>query len=72
MMFCNYYRNCNIDACDGYWCRTPLIIAAYRNHITAVRIFLENNADMQIKDKLGNQPIHVAADGGSYEYVNAH
>ena len=34
-----------------------------------MRILLESNADMQIKDKLGNQPIHVAADGGHYEYV---
>ena len=34
-----------------------------------MRILLENNADMEIKDKLGNQPIHVAADGGHYEYV---
>lgn len=64
-------RNCTIDACGGYQCRTPLTIAAYRNHVIAVRILLENNANMQIKDKLGNQPIHVAADGGSCEYVNA-
>lgn len=63
------YRNCNIDACGGYQRRTSLIIAAYRNHVTAVRILLENNADMEVKDTLGNQPIHVAADSGSFEYV---
>ena len=48
---------------------TPLHIAARRNHTLAVRILLEKGADMQLKDDNGEQPIHIAAEAGNYEYV---
>ena len=48
---------------------TPLHIAARRNHTSAVRILLEKGADMQLKDDNGEQPIHIAAEAGNYEYV---
>ena len=65
------YRNCNIDAQDDKQ-RTPLIYAVHYNHTAVVRILLENNADMQLKDETGVQPIHMAAIICNYEYVNVH
>ena len=62
------YRDCDIDAVDSLH-HTPLHIAARRNHTSAVRILLEKGADMQLKDDNGEQPIHIAAEAGNYEYV---
>ena len=62
------YRKCNKDAIDDSH-RTPLHGAARRNHVAAVKILLEHNADMELKDEDGDQPIHVAAENGHQEYV---
>ena len=48
--------------------KTPLHWAAERNNTTAVRILLENSANMHLKDKFGDQPIHLAALFGRYKY----
>lgn len=45
-------------------------MAASNNHIDVVMILLENNADMQLKDENGDQPIHVAAEQGHHKYNN--
>ena len=37
-----------------------------------MRILLKKGADMQLKDDNGDQPIHLAAEAGHYEYVDIH
>ena len=64
-------RDCKIDAVDSLH-HTPLHIAARRNHTSAVKILLEKGADMRLKDDNGDQPIHIAAEAGHYEYVDIH
>ena len=49
---------------------TPLHKAAYWNSLQAVRILLQNGADVELKDKHGDQPIHKAAKKGNNEYVD--
>ena len=49
--------------------QTPLHYAALRNNTEAVRILLQNGADVELKDKHGDQPIHKAAKKGNNEYV---
>ena len=49
---------------------TPLHYAAVRNHPEAVNILLESNADVEMKDCEGNQPIHLAAWKDNNEYVD--
>ena len=61
-------RECNVDALDDSH-RTPLHVAAQCDHAAAVKILLEHNADMELKDGDGNQPIHVAAEKGHQKYV---
>ena len=63
-------RDCDVDAIDDYH-QTALHIAARHNHTSAVRILLEKGADVQLKDNDGDQPIHVAAEKGNYEYVQS-
>ena len=63
-VFC---RNCSVDARDRNQ-NTPLHIAAINNHIEAVRILVEINADVQLKDEYGDQPIHLALYHGHYKY----
>ena len=53
--------------------RTPLHTAAERNHTAAVKILLENNADMRLKEKrLNAPPIHLAILSDNYEYGYLH
>ena len=65
-----FFRGCDIDGMDQFQ-RTPLTLAVF-NNIIAVRILLENNANMKLKDRGGEQPIHLAAGNGNYEYGYLH
>ena len=47
--------------------RTPLHYAAQSNNPEAVRLLLKNGADVELKDKDGDQPIHKAAEEGNNE-----
>ena len=49
--------------------RTPLHAAARNNCTETVKILLENNADMELKDAIGDQPIHAAAEYGNHKYI---
>ena len=49
--------------------RTPLHLAAENNHVSAVKYLFEKNADMEVKDDDGDQPIHLASRRGHFKYV---
>jgi len=39
---------------------TPLLLATYNGHLDVVRVLLHNGADVNIQDKKGRTPLHVA------------
>ena len=47
---------------------TPLHIAAEYGHVDAVNFLLTNNADIEAKNCLDEQPIHMAAANGNFLY----
>ena len=66
MFFIHSFRGGSIDAVDSEQ-KTPLHLAAYKGHASAVEYLLEKGADMELKDEDGNHPIHLAADEGQYK-----
>ncbi|KAJ3286407.1 hypothetical protein HDU76_007981, partial [Blyttiomyces sp. JEL0837] len=53
-----------LNSKDHLW-QTPLYRAAAKGNIAVVRLFLENgNLKLDIEDKLGNTPLHVAIENG--------
>ena len=62
--------NCCVNERDEVFRRTPLNYAAYYNNPEVVRLLLKNGADVELQDRLGDQPIHSAASRGNNEYVD--
>jgi ankyrin repeat protein len=48
---------------------TPLILAAWNNHIDTVRLLLDRKADVNAKDITGWTALHAAAFGGHTEIM---
>jgi len=46
---------------------TPLMHAAKEGHVKAVRLLLQEGADLELCDHEGMQPLHLAAWGASFE-----
>ena len=46
---------------------TPLHRAAYNGHSAAVKLLLDKNANLELKDYDEDQAIHIAASEGHYE-----
>lgn len=63
-----YFRGADVDAKDIDQ-DTPLQLAAAKGHTAAVKVLIENNANMEVKDNLEDQPIHHAALFGHFGYV---
>ena len=64
--FHNTFRDVDVNVRNAYG-QTPLIKAAYKGHSLGVKKLLEMNANMEIKDGNGDQPIHIAAQKGDFE-----
>ena len=62
--------NCRVNEQENDSGRTPLSYAAQSNNLETVRLLLKNGADVELKDKVGDQPIHYAAWRGNNEYVD--
>lgn len=67
--FLCFHRTSNIHVRDERQ-ETPLHCAVCFGEIAAVRILLDNNADMQLKNYFGDQPIHKAARASDHKYVD--
>ena len=68
--FLQIYRGGKINAV-GCFQRTPLHEATVYGNMIAVKYFLENDADMELKDENGNQAIHLASRTGNIEYIGS-
>jgi hypothetical protein len=51
--------------------RTPLSYAAEKGHDVIVRLLLENQANVEAKDRLGQTPLSLAAEKGRFDTIQA-
>lgn len=50
-------------------CQTPLHLAVLTFQPTLVRLFLRYGASLEMRDKRGNTPLHIACEKGLYDCV---
>ena len=58
----------NVLSADRKW--TPLLLAAFRSDVSAVRLLLENGADPNLTSAFGSSPLHRAAWSCSLEITS--
>lgn len=53
-----------VDVKYDLWKQTPLHFAAEEGHMNVVKLLIDHIADVNMKDKFGDTPIHRAALSG--------